>query len=284
MRPNGQQWTRSAHRAGALGSRSSVAGPLSWVHGSGGHRPCASRSSSLRRGFTLIELAVVFAVIAILVVVVTYAATGIRDASKVKLTRSVMSSLKMAMADFKAAGGKFPPPAWNPTSNATPAYKPSTMISGTEYRMDYYREFSSAGAAPVGEPSTGNKKEEVIWGVPAPDKQAWSSPYVSSQPLRMYGIQALYHHLSSEPNSKKVLDKMSPTSFARGSQVWPNTSDFIVFRGSPPKEVQAMVDGWGRGLYYGQDVNINNGQPYVQSAGRDGFFETDDDLYSYKGE
>ncbi|MEP0844035.1 MAG: prepilin-type N-terminal cleavage/methylation domain-containing protein, partial [Phycisphaerae bacterium] len=64
--------------------------------------------AALRRGFTLIELAVVFAVIAILVTVVAFTARGGRTSAKIKQTRATMDVLKLAMDEYRAARGAYP--------------------------------------------------------------------------------------------------------------------------------------------------------------------------------
>lgn len=266
-------------------------------------RRCPSGLSP-RRGFTLIELAVVFAVIAILVTVVAFTARGGRNSAKIKQTRATMDVLKLAMDEYRATRGAYPRPphyVYQVDSNGVHhhAVCPPTVSGayGQSIAADYYRQDDEKGhtpdTAPVADypPKPGSYPRPVdgIWAAHVPgDNLANVAPPFPSNGWKLYSIQGLYYFLMDEPSARQVLDRIK-SSFVRADQIkaphleWPaNTSKFAT-QGSIPREALAIVDAWGTPLYYGKRPTENNNVPFVQSAGPDGVFSNGDDLYSFKG-
>lgn len=279
-------------------------------------------ATGLRRfGFTLAEIVVVFAIIAILAVIVTMVTTRSRTAAKVKQTRAIMESVMMALAEYRMVYGDLPPQPFDP-DDVPPPDSPfgfRTLPPGSDqFRFDFFREpngfpgdYQNDPPARGDEvPAPKNSPGTVAYSVkPAPSLAAKFEP----DDLRIYGIQALYARLSSEPNSKRVLSKLPPSCLGRGSHK--DASGNLVVGSidpemgfqeagsmvamSPPDtrikydpgdstlpgrvyEALILLDAWGRPMYYDKDNTANNHQPALQSAGPDGLFGTDDDIWSFK--
>lgn len=269
--------------------------------------PLAARRSA----FTLVEIAIAIAVIAVLVVIITMVTVKARDAAKVKQTKAILQSLKLAMDECKGADSPLPPPAhYYPVYPAPPlagwnALPPTANDpSGNVVRTDYYRSVTSGSWTPITAltadyPHGSEGPIDDIWALPDPkvnEPPGYSDGYPNDAKLKIYGIQLLYAMLMQEPRSKQVLMKLPESSFARAStltEFLPGASDYFIGRGPPsiprwrinilrPREALAILDAWGRPLHYCERPNISNGQPYVQSAGPDGVFDNDDDVYNFK--
>lgn len=278
-------------------------------------------TTGLRRfGFTLVEIAIVFAIIAVLVVVIAMVSTKARTAAKVKQTRAIMESVMMALAEYRMVYGDLPPQPFDPDDVPPPdspfGFRPLPPGSD-QFRFDFFREpndfpgdYQNDPPARGDEVPAKNSPGTVAYSVkPAPSLAAKFEP----DNLRIYGIQALYARLSSEPNSKRVLSKLPPSCLGRGSHK--DASDNLVVGSidpemgfqeagsmvamSPPGtrikydpgdstlpgrvyEALILLDAWGRPMYYDMDNTANNHQPALQSAGPDGLFGTDDDIWSFK--
>jgi prepilin-type N-terminal cleavage/methylation domain-containing protein len=259
------------------------------AHGAGARRP----------GFTLTEVMIVIAIIAILVVVVAWAGARVLGDAKVKQTHSVMNSFKAAMAAYRGTGAGLVAPPHFARTFPLPQYTGYVLLPPTfgpdHTRTDYYRQARSGTWTELTSPTA---DREITPGTDFPINGIWALPdgtYQSnpdnyqSNGRRVYGIQALYHCLMQEPRSKEILSKMSSSSFARGTKLsdfFPvEVSDYLIGGGAGttmPHETQAILDAWGRPLYYGQSNGVNNGEAYLQSAGPDGLFGTGDDVFSYK--
>jgi prepilin-type N-terminal cleavage/methylation domain-containing protein len=261
-------------------------------------RPACAR----RAGFTLMEIMIVVAIIAILVVIVAWAGSRLLNDAKVKQTHSVMNALKSAMREYRDAtqNDLVSPPGY--FVNVPPGYGDGRLLPPTEggVRTDYYRQEQNGKWTPLTAPTADRK----ISGTDKPINDIWAVPDGTIQPVfpddyhsntrRVYGIQALYHCLMQEPRSRQVLEKLGSSSSSRGTTLGEyfttqtgtvQVSDFLIGDGAGtqrPRETQAILDGWGRPLYYARRHDINNDQPYVQSAGPDGQFGNDDDIFSFK--
>lgn len=252
------------------------------------------------RGFTLTEVMIVIAIIAILAVVVAWAGSRVLSDAKVKQTHSLMNSLKSAMTECKAAAGSLVPPAHMSEVVPVPDYPGASVLRPTDaskqVRTDYYRQAISGTnwtdlTMPTADhPVPGSSKPlDGLWALPNGMIQKNPDDY-RSEGRRLYGIQALYWWLMREPRSRQILSSLSPSSFARATTLvdyFPSefAADYLIgpdVGAMTPQETQAILDAWGRPLFYGRDPRRNNGEAYLQSAGPDGQFDTEDDVKSYE--
>ena len=238
-----------------------------------------------RGGFTLVELVIVFAIIAVLVGVITVASVKAREAAKVKQTKAVMEAAMMALAEYRLANpNELPPQPVDPDDEPDGADPFVTELPpGTdEFRLDFFREPS--GRPAEGATPAGRKAYSVDPDTLKPDGK------------RIYGIQAFYYALVREPDSKRALGKIPSGNLVNPDKISP-TMGFqdvgnMMATGDPddppeqfrPRvtEVLVLVDAWGRPMYYDADVTANNDEPGLLSAGPDGKFNTADDIWSFQ--
>ena len=91
---------------------------------------------------------------------------------------------------------------------------------------------------------------------------------------------------------KRILAKL-PAEYLLGSQQvqqlqtnpLPNLGLFINSDNySRIIESLTILDAWNQPLYYGWSQNLNNGIPYMRSAGPDMIWGSDDDIFSYEAD
>ena len=273
------------------------------------HGRAARRGAVRGRCFTLVEVMVVIAIIAILVVVVAWAGSRVMSDAKVKQTRAVMDTIKLAMAEYAQAHGSAPSAPVDPDD---PSPTKSLPPGNDGFRIDFFREPDNSintysipnGGDP---PCIGNNSWDAYSVVP--DSSA--ARYKPDQ-KRIYGIQALYYYLSREPGCKRTLDKIPPVCVAHGCAIdatsgkaipcsvsgemgcqnagslmatgkYSSSDSILPTRVS---EVPILLDAWGRPMYYGWDGWLDPAhgveRVYVLSAGPDGVFLTGDDIDSRK--
>jgi|GEM_PF-2735285 len=268
-------------------------------------------TTGLRRfGFTLVEIAIVFAIIAVLVVVIAMVSTKARTAAKVIQTRAIMESVMMAMQEYKLAGHSTPPAPFDPDDvpTSSDSFITSLPPGSDEFRTDFFREPSNL-KGDFAEGTNDNPKEKPSRGEGSapPRPPGWVAysvkpnsgtpkfvPDGGTDGKRIYGIQSLYYYLVREPNSKRVLGKVPPGNLVSpdkisaemgfqyaGTMMATDDPDDPALP-SRVSEVLVLLDAWGRPMYYDMDNTANNHQPALQSAGPDGLFGTDDDIWSFK--
>lgn len=275
--------------------------------------PPTSRATATRRprtrrpAFTLTEIMIVVAIIAILAVVVAWAGSRVLSDAKVKQTRAALETINSAITAYLQNQSGAPPRPTDPDDPGNPFI--ATLPPGSDgFRIDFFREPDGSintYSNPVGgDPPAIGDKQIVAYSV-SPDS---STAHYKPDSRRIYGIQSLYYFLAREPSSKQILAKLPPVFVAKGGftnasgQFVPcsvagemgfqdagafmargkyNSSDTTL----PTRvtEVPILLDAWGRPLYYDADARKNNDLPAVQSAGPDGKFGNEDDIFSYGG-
>jgi len=95
------------------------------------------RSPTLRRGFTLIELITVMAILGILVALVVGVARGVRDEIARKATQEILAALDSALQGYVADYGKYP---WFTTTGVMGQVADSVVPSGLSASWEYREE------------------------------------------------------------------------------------------------------------------------------------------------
>ena len=93
--------------------------------------PTTSKTSTVSRGFTIIELLIVIVIIAILVAITAVSYNGITKSAKESALKSELKRISTSLELHKAKNGTYPtslataiPPITNPTTNANITYAP----------------------------------------------------------------------------------------------------------------------------------------------------------------
>lgn len=219
------------------------------------------KSGPLKSGFTLIEILVVVAIIAVLVAMVVGVTRRINDQGRERLCRNTLELIGNALEQFRDFGYEYPD---------NPLYQPAErqFYFGLKFPIDC-NGFNQANLQAL---------IARVLNVPV--------TIAASGHLQEYsGCEAMYLFLSEVPDCRTTLDKVDKSLItdlgSNGVQMTINVNGRI-------RPLTRIVDPWGKTLRYDYyDVNpvtllpIPNTKktfPVITSAGPDGQFDTADDI------
>ena len=219
-------------------------------------RPIAKQSNK-KEAFTLIEMLIVVAVIAVLVTIVASTATHIDNQAKAQLTESTIGILTAALGQFR---------------DYEYQYK-HTNYADFDFPLDC-NDFDNIGLADTVQNALGLLAGSVSISGGVHD-------------LSYSGSEALYFFLSRVPECRSTLDKIDGSLITNeGSDKQP-MSITVDTRSYP---LLRIIDPWGETLrydYYNEDVldpvlrsKTKRNFPVITSAGPDKTFNTGDDITS----
>ncbi len=213
--------------------------------------------------FTLVEILIVVAIIAILATMVVGIATHISNQSKEQLTKNTFALLNAALGQFRDYG-------YN--------YNPSTVDVA---ERDFYRGLDF--------PLDCN-------GLPQPLLQAALASALGAtgasisggvHDLNYSGSEALYFFLNRVPTSRQTLDRIDESLITNLSANKQSMEIHIAFPGGPKIfPLLRIIDPWGTTLHYDYynewtlDPKSKRTFPEITSAGPDRIFGTGDDITS----
>ncbi|MHC4443882.1 MAG: type II secretion system protein [Planctomycetota bacterium] len=226
--------------------------------------------ASKRPAFTLIELTVVIVIIAILAALVAWAGGRSMKEGQIRKTKVVMNNLVEAMEMYKVERGKYPDDPNRPGLDT-----PCPTYPHDPQPCPPTRYYSSSNNE---NPDGSLFYREVEKNLDGTD--AYISP-----------IEGFYYFLVDEPASNKILNKI-PGELIKDviiDQGPPVVVQRIRLRSSPLElgafmNATRIYDTWGHEIIYGHDGNKNNAVPFFLSAGPDGRFGNDDDVYSFEAD
>ena len=210
-----------------------------------------------KHGFTLVEMLIVMAIIALLATMVIGIASQLDSQSKQRLAGSTMAILAAALEEFKDYGYNYGPAYSNFDFPLDCSGFPVDVLEAT---------LSSAlGAASV----------EI-------------TNHDTAECLKYSGSEILYFFLSRVPESRKTLDKIDGSLVTNVNNVGARIE--ISIGGGPFSPLLRLTDPWGTTLrydYYDESeldpILREKGKrtfPVIVSAGPDRKFGTTDDMSS----
>lgn len=237
------------------------------------------------RGFTLVELMVAVTVMAILVGMIAWAGGKALKQSEIQKTQTIMQVLEEAIQVFHNDRGYYPGYGkiegkpfgywvipYNPDGPSPPERSlPPVNVPPKEPIQPRYDMLVNGNAVDLYLPKTGGYGE--------PDDSA-----------RAYSIQCLMYVLQTDSRSDRILNNLpESTVFSTGSNYFnsrlratlkKNPTYMIAYNidADLTKKLSAIealtvIDAWGTPLCYAFDNNINNGIPFLWSAGPNMKFE-----------
>jgi len=219
------------------------------------------RVSGCRRAFTLVEVLVVMAIIAIIIAATVAVGGYVRTNAQIKNTQSTIKLLELTLQEYK----NYKQSGFPPQSNA--------MSSGDLQFEFQHKDIGNIPSAIVFDPD--GLHNVFNWQ----DYDAYLPDERDDMKKARASIEFLYYFLDEVPACRKMLSRLSEKSVTNDDQ------DLVtVTVGTPPntntltKPLLEVNDAWQHPIRY-QKQGADN-FPTLTSAGPDGVFDTADDMIS----
>jgi len=224
------------------------------------------KSGSIKSGFTLIEMVLVVAIIAILVLMVVGVAKRMDDQGKERLCKNTIALVGNALEQFRDFGYE---------------YKDANY-SGLAFPLDCNGFIDSSFTNTI----------QLVLGLSVPPVIALVDPCQTENS----GSEALYFFLNQVPDCRNTLAKIDKSLLTntRSTDGYSINISIIISGFSTPYPLTRIIDPWGTTLRYdyypdaadftgpGQYIDYRNSAkktfPMITSAGADKKFDTSDDI------
>ncbi len=220
------------------------------------------KSGSLKGGFTLIEMLLVVAIIAVLVAMVVGLTKRIDDQGKERLCRDTIELIGNALEQFRDFGYE---------------YKDGFSGLGLDFPLDC-NNFTAANL---------ESTLSITLYPSAPVVNITQVEPVHDQDYS--GCEAMYFILSQVPDCRQTLDKIDKSLLTNEGT---NGTAINIQTPATTLPFKRIIDPWGKTLHYDYyddynvtfspvsvpDITTRKTFPVVTSAGPDGIFDTSDDI------
>ena len=243
------------------------------------------KPGSLKSGFTLIEMLMVVAIIAILVSMVVGITKRVDDQRKERLCRSTIDLIGNALEQFREFGYE---------------YKDS-YYDGLVFPLDCNDyDLTSTSPFPCSSANLQDTLHNALYSTNPPTVIIDDGAGGAQHDPRFSGSEALYFVLSQVPDCRPTLDKIGRSLLT--NKGIDNDANITITILSPTMTMKypftRIIDPWGKTLrydYYPECINYTGGGlykdyrdsakktfPVITSAGPDGKFDTADDISNVK--
>jgi prepilin-type N-terminal cleavage/methylation domain-containing protein len=217
------------------------------------------KSCKYEAGFTLVEMLIVVAIIALLATMVVGLASRISNKTKEQFAESTIAIISAALEQFYDYGYSYPPP-----------------YSEFDFPLDC-NDFSQAALETTLRNALGAVSVSISGGT---HKNEYS------------GSEALYFFLSRVPECRAALDKIAGSlitnkdSYSNDLKLVIDGKEYPLLRVADPWRERGTTTKTGKTLrydYYDEktlDPRTKRNFPVITSAGPDGIFDTADDISS----
>ncbi len=210
----------------------------------------------IRQAFTLVELLVVMAVMAILIGAMVKVAGHVIDNAKKQNTQNTIQLLVTAMKEYQNFNSQ------GRRNFEFPAEPYPIDYSGAVNVADWRNWWKEKLDVNLGDIQVGIHLGGSIWDDDAGTDEMW---------MAQANIELLYFELDDVPDCRKILNQIPSDVTANAD------NDAVLFNGQM-KALIEVNDAWGHPLSY-QTQGVGN-FPLLRSAGRDGIFFNADDILS----
>ena len=214
------------------------------------------RTSGKNRGFTLIEMLMVVAIIIILVSIVVGLAKRISDQSKIRLCRDTLALIGNSLEQFRDFGYE---------------YK-NTYYAGLDFPVDCNDDSITPG----------NVLETTLQG----ELGATVTITGGTHDPNFSGSEGLYFFLSQIPDCRATIDRIDKSLITSRDDAKNEMKLVINPPSGPSYPLMRFIDPWGTTLHYDYydetsyppDPKTKKTFPVITSAGPDKKFGTNDDI------
>ena len=208
-----------------------------------------------RRAFTLVEILVVIAIIAVLLGMAVAVGNHVRTNAEIKNTKTTIEMLATALREYERLQGantvEFPREPFN-------------------HATAYPWEFAAVVECCIGAGGTGDQHEIA----PARWRE-YNDLLLEQQQMLLAArgsIEVLYYYLAQEPDCQAILGRLPD------EMVTNDDNDAVTIGIDLPTPLLEVNDAWGRPIRY--ETRGAGNFPVLTSAGVDGLFDNADDLIS----
>jgi prepilin-type N-terminal cleavage/methylation domain-containing protein len=242
------------------------------------------KPGSLKSGFTLIEMLMVVAIIAILVSMVVGITKRIDDQSKERLCRNTIALVGNALEQFRDFGYEYKDP----------------YFAGLTFPLDCNKYDPAMSAFPCASANLRDTLHNALYS-----SNPFDPPNITISPVAQHapdfsGSEAMYFILSQVPDCRTTLDKIDK-SLLTNKGIDNDANITITIQSATTTRTYPftrIIDPWGKTLrydYYPECIDYTGGGSYkdyrdsakktfpvITSAGPDGKFDTADDISNVK--